>query len=312
MSEAKEKGAVIYACMPCYGPPQAGSARQFWANSILPGSKRAKEKRVMDDRGSSLLAASFNHHWTTALNMQIDGVPIERFVMLHNDIIPQDGWMDGLLEELDACGADLLSVVVPIKDGRGLSSTAVHDPNDEWDVLRRLTQKEINALPETFTARDFGYDHRHPLLANTGCWACRMDRPWRWRVKFEIKDDVQFQTDAGEWLRPEQALRWENGQEVCRKDGRWRSRSIPEDWHFSKQLYRLGAVVKCTRKIKVSHIGYAPFESSQVWGQEIDQTLAHKFAKDVPMSEMKLKPTTTQEGQSLSTPTAESITKERG
>ena len=70
------------------------------------------------------------------------------------------------------------------------------------------TMREVMALPEVFSAADCGYPDRL-LLANTGCWVCRFDRPWRFSVHFEIRDRIQWRDADG---------------------GGWVAQAIPEDW----------------------------------------------------------------------------------
>ena len=74
-------------------------------------------------------------------------------------------------------GADVVSTVLPIKDRRGVTSTAIDDPEDEWTPLRRLTMREVHRLPETFSAQaDCGYPN-NALLVNTGCFVLDLRKP---------------------------------------------------------------------------------------------------------------------------------------
>ena len=276
------EGEVLYACHPCYNNPNKDSTRQFWAKSIFPDSPYKGMISQYEDYGSSLLADAFNLHWKTALNLQLEGKNVTRFAMLHNDIVPEDNWLGILLEELDKTGADLVAAVVPLKDGRGLTSTAIDDPNDEWEVYRRLSLKEINQLPETFTAADFGYPNQH-LLVNTGCWICDFTKPWRYRVHFEIKNRMACVVNDGKLI--------DNTEYKEEKDKliAFKNQVMSEDWIFSRQLGNLGAKVVATRKVKLLHIGEFPYPSfDDQWGQwEMDKSLQHKFDFDnsIPMIE---------------------------
>lgn len=278
----------VYVCWPSYGQGVKASAKQFWAAQVHPEGPHAAVPRIIDDYGSSLLADSFNFHWTSALNLQRQGKPITRFAMLHDDIVPESWWLEKLITEHDACGADLLAALVPIKDTRGLTSTAIDDPKDQWDVLRRITMAECASLPETFSAADCGYPDNF-LLANTGCWICDFTKGWRFRVKFEIDNAIAFQLDRGGFIDQLDVYVAANG-EVHRSrvnflngrqplEGHWQNRVRPEDWNFSRQVGRLGGRVMVTRKVRLSHIGKITYMNyDTTWGTEThDSALAQKF-----------------------------------
>jgi len=183
---------------------------------------------------TSLLPYTFNLLWTGAIN----GRPaLTHFAMLHDDIIPAAGWLDVLLEELETNDADLVSAVVPIKDGRGLTSTAVDCNPDKWNP-RRLTMHEICGLPDTFGTEHVG----GPILLNTGCWLARIDRPWAESVRFRQQDEIR----KGE-------------------SGLFEAHTIPEDWDFSRQLHERGAKILATRKVKLHH-SMPGFTNERPWG----------------------------------------------
>ncbi len=274
LSEARndKKRQHVYACMPCYSHPHPAAARHFWAGAMNPDGPYKDMPCIKDDNGSSLLGNSFDVHWTTALNMQLAGWNITRFAMLHADVVPDDWWLDQLLHDLDETGADVVASVIAIKDLQGLTSTAIDDPNDRWDVLRRLTMSEIVKLPETFTAADCGYPDNF-LLINTGCWICDFTKPWcraqnddgTLAVNFEIRNCIQVQ-----------------------KNGLCVTKAAPEDWEFSRRVGRLGGKVVCTRRLATRHMGEFPYPNSDAWGKrETDDSFAHKFGghpikEDVP------------------------------
>jgi hypothetical protein len=276
---------LLYCCQPSYGNGNKNSHRQFWARSVDPGGPYADFASVYDDHGSSLLADSFNYHWKTALNMQLAGRNVTRFIMLHDDVVPQDHWVDVLLGELDRMGADVVSSVIPIKDARGLTSTALDDTEDPWAVYRRLTLKELEELPETFDAHDcwkagLSDNHWHPdhstrpLLVNTGCWAADFTRPWRWGCHFEITNRIVFQDESGGVVP---AIDYRPGMR-----GSFVNQVMSEDWGWGRQLARLGCRVLATRKVRLVHMGEAPYNNQDLgWGTwEHDESLAHKWLPD--------------------------------
>jgi len=237
----------VYVGMPCHDSMHIGPARSFYR-----GSSRRAMKQTICPLPSSLLAHACNILWCAALNRRkTDGVT--HFAMLHADIDPAPWWLDTLLDELDRTGADLVSVVVPIKDERGLTSTALdlpaeHDPEQGgWPAERRLTMSEIMELPETFGPEDLGCPPGFALLVNTGCFVCRLDRPWCSEVHFEIRNRIVVDDDGMFWPQCE-----------------------PEDWGLSRQIARLGGKVVATRKVAVGHIGRKEYRNDSAWGEWVE------------------------------------------
>jgi hypothetical protein len=176
---------------------------------------------------SSLLAHGFNMLWCAALS---SGANI--WAMLHADIGPDRYWVDTLLDEMDLHDADLISAVVPIKNDDHQYSVAIG--RDQCAPTYRLTHEHLEQLPRTFGADDLSRvsGQEGMLLANTGCWVCRLDRPWVRQVHYEIISQI-------DWTDPEKP----------------RPLVISEDWGFSMQVQRLGGRVLCTRAVGVQHIG---------------------------------------------------------
>ncbi len=189
---------------------------------------------------------------------------ITHFALLHADVNPQDGWIDILAGELARRGAAFISAVCPIKDDRGLTSTAIGDPADDWNPLRRLTTTEIlGELPETFDAADAGYQD-YALLHNNGC--CLLD----------LRDRRFFTADAAgdllcAWLFPKRVRR--SG------DGRWAVQGESEDWYLSRRMFELGIPSVATRKVRLEHMaGSIAFPNDRAWGQRRDEHYRAKWA----------------------------------
>lgn len=189
----------------------------------------------------SLLAHNHNLLWCGALNGWKDG-KYTHFAVQHSDVEPEAGWLDLMLSEMDAGGFDVLGAVVPLKDMRGLTSTAVGrtDGND-WRVSRRLTLSEVYDLPETFTGDDVG----GPLLLNTGLMVVKLG-VWSPRCWFTIRDGI-----------------------ACDVSGKFTAVVEPEDWFFSRRLHECGVRVGCTRKVKLAHRGPLPFPNTHAWGGQL-------------------------------------------
>lgn len=178
---------------------------------------------------------------------------VTHFAMLHDDIQPADGWIDTLLEEMNRVDADIISVVVPLKENSGLTSTAID--TDPWRP-RRLTMREVAKLPETFNGWDarnlgLGSDHLSELwpclLVNTGCWICKFTDEWAERAFFHVRD------------------------KIIRVNGHFEPRVAPEDWEFSRWAHNEGLKVYATTKVHLTHSGTAQFQNWGSWGQETDE-----------------------------------------
>ncbi len=218
------------------GVPSRGSVITPLALALM---KLGKRPASVNSFTSSLLTLAFNSLWCTALNQR---PRVSHFAMCHDDIWPiGDDWLDALHAEYEACGADVLTVCVPIKDDRGLSSTAVmHRPTRR---MRRLTMTEVCALPKTFDAAKAGYPDC-ALLPNTGLWICDFTKPWVERICFTMRDRIFRDPTTGDWT----------------------PQCFGEDWHFGVQLAEMGLKVAATTALKVVHQGKFDYPNFEPWG----------------------------------------------
>jgi len=231
----------VFLGMPGYSTITGGAARGYWRCSRLPESRICYQHTC-----GSLLAANFNNLWASALSRVHSGHRLDYFAMQHADIEPQDYWLDTLIDEMEARDLDVLGVVAPIKDTKGVTSLAVaHDSGDPWRIHARITMREIFNLPLTFTSEDLG---GRPLLLNTGLWVCRFDFEKMKRLHFTINDRIVFDTKADQFA----------------------AQCEPEDWYFSRLCHEQGLKIGATRKIKLTHRGEAAFPNDQVWGEPYD------------------------------------------
>jgi SAM-dependent methyltransferase len=241
MSTNGKYAPSVMLAMPGYGELTAGAARGFWR-----ATRRPDDQVYYAYREGSLLAANFNSLWCDALNLGP-----ERFAMQHADIEPEDYWLDTLDEERERLGLDILGVHVPIKDNRGVTSTALARPDgDNWRPLCRLSMTDIHRMPETFTSEDIG----HPILLNTGLWVCRFDPAWARKVRFTINDRII----------------------IDQATGKYAAQCEPEDWYFSRLLHELGLKIGVTRKIKLTHRGPYKFVNDRAWGESFDSAWIDK------------------------------------
>jgi len=208
-----------------------------------------QEREVMwMPRQSSLLANAYNHIWCHALNVRKEH-NMKWFAILHADIRPEDFWADKLIAEAEKYDADVMSAVVPIKENSGVTSTAIGTSN-HYQRAGRLTQKQIlhPDSKETFSIEDvYPNDfEQYRLLVNTGCFVCRIDKPWCENVHFTIND------------------------RIIKFDGKYMAQVEPEDWFFSRRVAEEGGLVMATRKVKLEHLGGRSYHSDQVWGEMLD------------------------------------------
>ena len=184
---------------------------------------------------------NFNMLWCNALQMRGEPNNITHFAMLHTDIGANTFWLDTLIEEMDRLDADIMSTIVAIKDGRGLTTTGIRYPG-VWGT-RRFTMKEIMRLPETFSVTDT--DEPDQILAiNTGLWVCRLPQSgW---------------PDKMPGFQNEHKITWINNEPCPMFDS--------EDWMFSDWAASQGLKVYATRKVKAGHQGAYTFENDSAWG----------------------------------------------
>lgn len=204
----------------------------------------------------SLLAACFNKLLCDALNAAEAG-KITHLAFLHADIAPADGWIDALIREMEKHDAALCSAVSPIKDPRGLTSTAIGEPRLTWSPLRRLSMKEVMNLPETFNAESAGFPGK-VLLHNSGCWVADLRHPGFY---------ARFKDDQGKVF-------FTVNDRIVRTEGKWVHQVESEDWFFSRCLHRQGIPTVATRAVKLTHIGVSGFRNDTAWGeQDCDEDL---------------------------------------
>jgi hypothetical protein len=199
---------------------------------------------------SSFLTHGFNLLWCHAI-----ASGAKYWAMLHADIGPENYWLETMLEQLEASGADILSAVVPIKSREGVLSTALSEIGCEAHY--RLRAADLEQLPVTFDGEDLRRvtGQSGILCVNTGCWVCRLTDPWVKQISF----------------RTHTAIRWDGDVATCEQ--------IPEDWDFSHQCHTLGLKVMATRAIKTTHWGAWSW-SSKLLGVKRDAT--HTDVQAVP------------------------------
>lgn len=221
---------------------------------ILPQMTR-KHQCMYASIDSSAQCVTLNGLLIQALESHERG-EAEWFLQWHSDIVPEPYFLDKMIDIAEAKKADILSVHVPIKDEKGLTSTAldeqIGDVPQEWRV-RRLTMAEIHGkvpvngvtLEPTFTAPN--------ILLNTGLQLVRLGAPW-----------LQAADAAGK-------LFFHFDDRIIRVHGRRRAVLMPEDWMFSRDARKNGCTSQwATREIRIEHKGHATYPNDQIWGWKTD------------------------------------------
>jgi hypothetical protein len=199
---------------------------------------------------SSLLNFNFCRMLAETYNFLVGGYPLTHLALLHDDIEPEMRWLDTLVAELDASGADMISAYAPIKTGDGLVSMATYQ-DDMWD-FNRFTIRQLAEMPETFTQDDVDGN----LMINTGCCVLRLLDPWKsnpWDFTFESHERI-----------------------VLDAEGKAVTQVLSEDWVFSDKIRKAGGKLAATRKVGLGHEGEYTFRNDTIWGRMTRDEAYHK------------------------------------
>lgn len=183
--------------------------------------------RYLRTHSYSCLTRNFNELFCAALNAR-ETEGITHFCMVHADVVPKTpNWLDIMVDTMNAYDADILSVIIPIKDKKGLTSTALENNVSVFRPDRISIEAAFNDYPVTWT---------HPkLLVNTGLMLIDIRNPWVENICFRFCD------------------------QIVKEGNNFIAENIPEDWLFSQDAKMLGAKIYATRVIEVMHFGYARF-----------------------------------------------------
>lgn len=236
------------------GIPHVGSMAPEVLDSLAQPPTVGEHELLLRHSGISLLAMNFNGLLCSALNQT---PACDYFLLHHNDIgIGPDacGWLDYMIEQMTEHKAAALSLVVPIKDGRGLTSTGLLKSTNGKREHRRLTVKELDDLPDTFDVMDmvkkfdiWGTDAC--LTVNTGVLLLDLKqiRPHIEKLCFTIRDKI-----------------------TLTEEGQCAVHVWPEDWNFSEAAHRIGLRVVANKNVPLTHKGNLGFMTGARWGQDHD------------------------------------------
>lgn len=234
------------------GMPHGGTVHWTAAKAAYEASSR-HNVLVLD---SSRSGPNYNVLWTEALNRcRKEG--FHRFVMLHADVehFIEEGtglpWLDVLEEERETGDYDFISIPSAIKDPRGLTSTGIGDPANEWNPWRRYCINEWYQMPRVFTAKTAGYGDKY-LLHNHACCMWDMTKPCWYETDAEGCNRFVFNLT--------ERIRWNEADET------WRLDFKSEDWAFSRQLWKAGVKNAITTRIVMDHHGGLSYKNKGYGG----------------------------------------------
>jgi hypothetical protein len=228
------------------GVPLNGRVEMETAETVLRFLSKHEGWFDFGYSNSSSPAQNFNELWRIALNQRKER-HYTHYFMIHHDVVRASPWcLDTIVMEMFEHDADYCSVPIPIKGPTSLTSTGILDMAAK--VVHRLTVYELDKRPETFTAAPGQH-----IMANTGMFACRFDRPWVNRVWFENRDRILYITKDGQTLAQHEAADLEDANKL--PDGEWRAANWTEDWNLSLMMAQLGLKVIITRKVQLEHRG---------------------------------------------------------
>lgn len=218
------------------------STLAMWIDAVRPNSNHTVIP--LKSQPISLLPLSFNVGFAVARNMYEAG-EAEAFAMCHTDVVPRDLYcISVMIEKMELVKADLLSVVLAMKNRRRMTSTAVEI--DQWNS-RQLSLDEVHyGLPDPFTSEDAERVFGKSLLLNTGLWICKLG-DWCLQARFDDSNDI-----------------------IRGEDGKWVPVAVGEDYHFSRQCRKLGLRLAATRSVVADHYdGDTPY-SNQIVDWELN------------------------------------------
>jgi hypothetical protein len=222
-----------------------GNITQEEANLLLGTATKEllAQQQIQERKGTSALERGssaefsarmqFNDMFASALNSRCCGVT--DFAMKHDDVEPQELWLDALADERDRTGADIVSAVIRIKEETGNTSTAIASLKTGRAHLFTITEV-LEKLPATFSAEDavqagFDLGGDQILLVNTGLWMCSLLTGWANRFPgFRCLDQI-----------------------VRDETGHAKAVVYPEDWLLSEWAAANGLKVFATTKVAVAH-----------------------------------------------------------
>lgn len=242
-----------------------------WKSDIVGHSVLEHECAVRGDvgwiaKGSSLINFNCNMLYAECLNRRRAQLwraqpGITHFLMMHADVRPESGFITKMLAIMEARQADVVSVVIPMKDRAGLVSTGANVKFPDGGLFRRrLSTTELQKLPTTFDAGDVARlwklePLQVQLIVNTGLLLVNLQAPWVEAIDEHGQLKVCFQSV----------------DTIFRREEKWFGYCESEDWFYSRKVNEQGGKIVATREVKVDHFGNYAYSNQEVWGETVDK-----------------------------------------
>lgn len=216
--------------------------------AIMQAKKNPETSLTFRIFSFSALCANFNILFAEAL-AGAQKLGYTHFVLLHADIFPEAGWLDKMLEIMQRTEAEILSAIIPIKDSRGVTSTA-RESDNRWRPIR-YTLNEVYKMEPTFTDP--------AILLNSGLMIVDLRGEWTKQIWFRTEDMI-----------------------VQNAPGEFTQLFISEDWLFSRDARKLGVTKQfATREVRAQHVGTSYYGNDSAWGTAITDVKAEEEAQGV-------------------------------
>lgn len=237
-----------------------------WKSDILGHSVLEHECASRGDvgwisKGSSLINFNFNMLYAECLNRRREQKMITHFLMLHADVRPEVGFIGKMLAVMQATQAEVVSVVLPMKDKAGLVSTGANVKFPDGGLYRRrLSMMELQKLPVTFNAADVAQlwdlqPGQVQLIVNTGLLLVDLRAPW-----------VEASDEYGQLK-----VCFQSVDTIFWRNDKWFAYCESEDWFFSRKVNEAGGKIVATREVKAEHFGNYAYSNQEVWGDAVDK-----------------------------------------
>lgn len=236
------------------GLPRLGQVEAESALSAYVHATSQHRVKVIQ-HNSSLLANGFNVLFTAFMNDPSH----EYFVLHHADIfVTTPNWLDVMIGQLEEYHGDVIHAVSPIKDSRGLTSTAVGNVEFKWGA-RRLTLKEAHLLPVTFDTED----------------VLRLPGPWLPNSHL-LPNTAVLVIKRRNWIYEFPGFCITDG--IVKSEGTYSPVVEPEDWAFGRWCAANFVRVLGTTAVELEHYGRVPFVNKASWGHwSVDEAFCNGF-----------------------------------
>lgn len=290
---------TVYIACPTYNGEirQETATRIFLQGTVLPNVKKI--------HASSALTMNMNQMYAEALDMrdkfakdarERTDLPDDKkhnlkwFAMCHADIVPEEFWIDKLIKIAEAGDIDFLSCVVPIKDDKGISSTAIEVEGIDHFPFMRISQAQIwdKNFPVTFTKEELisalTSTPEKDMIDEMSYSADQRGKIQPVAPHLRTNTLAEYNTEDINLLLNTGCMIMRLDKEFSDKvffhiansiiqtpEGKRVAYFYPEDWFVSRLIAKEGGRIAGTKAIRVTHYGVSQYNNFETWGDPIDR-----------------------------------------